>query len=132
MEPRRIASYLLLEPIGHGGMAVVYRAQQETLDRTVAVKVLSENLAASPEFMERFRREARTAANLRHPNVITVHDFGQDERGVPFLVLEYIEGPTLADLMDTGLDDARIPGLLDQIAAGLDYAHARGVIHRDI
>jgi serine/threonine protein kinase len=132
MEPRRIASYLLLEPIGHGGMAVVYRAHQESLDRPVAVKVLSENLAASDEFMERFRREARTAANLRHPNVITVHDFGQDERGVPYLVLEYIEGPTLADLMDTGLDDERIPGLLDQIAAGLDYAHSRGVIHRDI
>jgi serine/threonine protein kinase len=132
MEPRRIASYTLLEPIGHGGMAVVYRARQESLDRTVAVKILSENLAASPEFMERFRREARTAANLRHPNVITVHDFGQDERGVPYLVLEYIEGPTLADLMDAGLDDGRIPNLLDQIAAGLDYAHARGVIHRDI
>jgi serine/threonine protein kinase len=132
MEPRRIASYTLLEPIGHGGMAVVYRARQESLDRTVAVKILSENLAASPEFMERFRREARTAANLRHPNVITVHDFGEDERGVPYLVLEYIEGPTLADLMDAGLDDGRIPNLLDQIAAGLDYAHARGVIHRDI
>jgi serine/threonine protein kinase len=132
MEPRRIASYTLLEPIGHGGMAVVYRARQDSLERTVAVKILSENLAASPEFMERFRREARTAANLRHPNVITVFDFGQDERGVPYLVLEYIEGPTLADLMDSGLDDHRIPGLLDQIAAGLDYAHARGVIHRDI
>src|SRR3981081_600440 len=132
MDPRRVSSYLLLEPIGHGGMAVVYRAQQETLDRTVAVKVLSENLAASPEFMERFRREARTAANLRHPNVITVHDFGEDERGVPYLVLEYIGGPTLADLMDVGLDDQRIPDLLDQIAAGLDYAHAHGVIHRDI
>jgi serine/threonine protein kinase len=132
MEPRRIASYTLLEPIGHGGMAVVYRARQDSLDRTVAVKVLSENLAASTEFLERFRREARTAANLRHPNVITVFDFGQDERGVPYLVLEYIEGPTLADLMDKGLDDSRIPDLLDQIAAGLDYAHARGVIHRDI
>ena len=132
MEPRRIASYILLEPLGHGGMAVVYRARQESLDRTVAVKVLSENLAASTEFMERFRREARTAANLRHPNVITVHDFGEDERGVPYLVLEYIEGPTLADLMDVGLDDSRIPDLLDQIAAGLDYAHAHGVIHRDI
>src|SRR5579864_3101063 len=132
MEPRRIASYTLLEPIGHGGMAVVYRARQDSLERTVAVKILSENLAASPEFMERFRREARTAANLRHPNVITVFDFGQDERGVPYLVLEYIEGPTLADLMDTGLDDSRVPDLLDQIAAGLDYAHARGVIHRDI
>src|SRR5712691_1380313 len=132
MEPRRIASYTLLEPIGHGGMAVVYRACQESLDRTVAVKILSENLAASTEFMERFRREACTAANLRHPNVITVHDYGQDERGVPYLVLEYIEGPTLADLMDAGLEDARVPNLLDQIAAGLDYAHARGVIHRDI
>jgi serine/threonine protein kinase len=132
MEPRRIASYTLLEVIGHGGMATVYRANQERLDRTVAVKVLSENLAHSTEFMERFRREARTAANMRHPNVITVHDFGEDERGVPYLVLEYIEGPTLADLMDAGLDDARIPDLLDQIAAGLDYAHARGVVHRDI
>src|ERR1700694_205199 len=132
MEPRRLASYVLLEPIGHGGMAVVYRARQESLDRTVAVKVLSENLAASSEFMERFRREARTAASMRHPNVITVHDFGEDERGVPYLVLEYIGGPTLADLMDVGLDDQRIPDLLDQVAAGLDYAHARGVIHRDI
>ena len=132
MEPRRISSYTLLEPIGHGGMAVVYRARQETLDRTVAVKLLSENLAASAEFMERFRREARTAANMNHPNVITVHDFGQDDRGVPYLVLEYIEGSTLADLMDAGLDDERIPDLLDQIAGGLDYAHARGVIHRDI
>ena len=132
MEPRRIASYSLLEPIGHGGMAVVYRAHQESLDRQVAIKVLSENLAASEEFMERFRREARTAANLHHPNVITVHDFGQDERGVPYLVLEYVEGPSLADLMDAGLDDSRIPDFLDQIAAGLDYAHARGVIHRDI
>src|SRR5438128_1460776 len=132
MEPRRLASYTLLEPIGHGGMAVVYRARQESLDRTVAVKVLSENLAASTEFMERFRREARTAASMRHPNVITVHDFGEDDRGVPYLVLEYIGGPTLADLMDVGLDDQRIPDLLDQIAAGLDYAHAHGVIHRDI
>jgi serine/threonine-protein kinase len=113
-------------------MAVVYRARQESLDRTVAVKVLSENLAASSEFMERFRREARTAASMRHPNVITVHDFGEDDRGVPYLVLEYIGGPTLADLMDAGLDDQRIPDLLDQVAAGLDYAHARGVIHRDI
>jgi serine/threonine-protein kinase len=132
MEPRRIASYTLLEPIGHGGMAVVYRARQDSLERTVAIKVLSENLAASTEFMERFRREARTAANLRHPNVITVFDFGQDERGVPYLVLEYVEGPTLADLMDCGLDDNRLPDLLDQIAAGLDYAHRRGVIHRDV
>jgi serine/threonine protein kinase len=132
MPERRIASYELLEPIGHGGMAIVYKARQERLDRTVAVKILSENLAASSEFMERFRREARTAANLRHPNVITVHDFGEDDRGVPYLVLEYIEGPTLADLMDAGLDDERIPGLLDQVAAGLDYAHAHGVIHRDI
>src|SRR5919202_1237692 len=132
MEPRRIASYTLLEPIGHGGMAAVYRARQETLDRAVAIKVLAEHLATSDEFMQRFVREARTAASMRHPNVITVHDFGQDERGVPYLVLEYIEGPTLADLMDEGLEDSRIPNLLDQIAAGLDYAHARGVIHRDI
>src|SRR5215470_19841802 len=101
MEPRRISSYTLLEPIGHGGMAMVYRARQDSLDRTVAVKVLSENLAASSEFMERFRREARTAANLRHPNVITVFDFGQDELGMHGTAREYIEGATLADLMDS-------------------------------
>ena len=130
--PRRIGSYALLEPIGHGGMAIVYRAHQQSLDRIVAIKVLSENLAASAEFMERFRREARTVAKLRHPTVITVYDFGEDERGVPYLVLEFVEGASLADLMDMGLDDARIPDLLDQIAAGLDYAHARGVIHRDV
>jgi eukaryotic-like serine/threonine-protein kinase len=132
MEPRRIASYTLLESIGYGGMAVVYRARQDSLDRTVAIKVLSESLAASPEFKQRFKREAQTAANLRHPNVITVYDFGEDERGVPYLVLEYVEGPTLADLMDVGLDDERVADLLDQIAAGLDYAHARGVVHRDV
>ncbi len=132
MEPRRIANYTLLEQIGYGGMAVVYRARQETLDRTVAIKILPENMAASSELMERFRLEARTSANLRHPNVITVHDFGEDERGVAYLVMEYIEGATLADVMDAGLDDERIPDLLHQIAAGLDYAHARGVIHRDI
>ncbi|MDQ3812052.1 MAG: serine/threonine protein kinase [Chloroflexota bacterium] len=132
MEPRRIASYTLLEPIGSGGMAIVYRARQETLDRIVAVKVLSDNLAMSGEFIERFRREARTAASMRHPNVITVHDFGQDERGVPYLVVEYVEGATLADLMDRGLDDVRVPNLLEQVAAGLDYAHSRGVIHRDV
>jgi serine/threonine protein kinase len=132
MEPRRISSYTLLEPIGRGGMAAVYRARQETLDRIVAVKILSDNLATSDEFMQRFVREARTAANMRHPNVITVHDFGQDERGVPYLVLEYVDGLTLADLMDAGLEDQRIPDLLDQIAAGLDYAHGRGVIHRDV
>src|SRR4051812_40339977 len=74
MSQRRLAGYVLLDRIGHGGMAVVYRAHQEKLDRPVAVKILSENLAASNEFLERFRREARTAANLRHPNVITVHD----------------------------------------------------------
>src|SRR5260370_10039177 len=132
MQPRRIASYVLLETLGYGGMASVYRARQESLDRTVAIKILSDNLAASSEFMERFRREARTAANLHHPNVITVHDCGEDDRGVPYLVLEYIGGPTLADLMDVGLDDQRIPDLMEQVAAGLDYAHARGVIHRDI
>jgi serine/threonine protein kinase len=132
MEARRIASYTLLEPIGFGGMAVVYKARQETLDRIVAVKLMSETFASSEEFIERFRREARTAANMRHPNVVTVHDFGLDERGVPYLVLEFVEGATLADLMDAGLDDARVPDLLDQIAAGLDYAHSRGVIHRDV
>src|SRR3982075_1022510 len=132
MEPRRLASYTCVEPIGQGGMAVIDRARQDSLERSGARKVPSESLAASSEFMEPSRRETRTAASMRHPNVITVHDFGEDERGVPYLVLEYIGGPTLADLMDAGLADQRIPDLRDQVAAGLDYAHARGVIHRDI
>ncbi|HEV7666798.1 MAG TPA: protein kinase, partial [Chloroflexota bacterium] len=112
-DAHRIPGYELLQLIGHGGMAVVYKARQASTGRTVAIKILSENLAASGEFMERFRREARTASTLCHPNVITAYDFGEDERGVPYLVFEYIGGPTLADVMDKGLDDQPIPDLLD-------------------
>ena len=129
--PRRIGPYEIRETIGQGGMAAVYKAHQPSLDRVVALKVISAHLASETEFMERFRQEALASARLTHPNIVIVHDFGEDG-GVPYLVMEYVEGTTLSELLDDALSPERAQNLVDQIAAGLDYAHSRGVVHRDI
>jgi serine/threonine-protein kinase len=114
-------------------MAVVYRAEDLTLGRTVAVKVLREQLGSEPEFLERFRREARAAARLNHPNVIAVYDVGQD--GVSnFIVMEYVEGQDLKDIIraEGVLGPERVIDIGCQIAAALEYAHRVGLVHRDI
>lgn len=129
--PRRIGPYEIQETIGRGGMAAVYRAYQPSLDRVVAIKVISAHLASEPEFMERFRQEARAIARLSHPNILIVHDFGE-ENGVPYLVMELVDGPTLADLIEKEIALEEIPPLAIQVASGLDYAHSRGIVHRDI
>lgn len=129
--PEWIGPYQVRALLGRGGMAAVYQAYQPSLDRVVALKVMSAHLAAEPEFLERFRQEAWVIAKLVHPNIVTVHDAGE-ERGSPYLVMEYVDGRTLADLLDEDLPLERVPGILRQVAAGLDYAHARGVVHRDI
>ncbi len=130
-ELRQIGPFEILDTIAYGGMAAVYRAYQPSLDRTVALKVISPALAADPEFMERFRQEALAAARLSHPNILVVHDFGID-RGQPFIVMQYVNGSTLASLIHDGLDGPRMADVLDQLAAGLDYAHARKIVHRDV
>jgi len=114
-------------------MATVYRARDGELERPVAVKVLAEHLADTPDFHDRFLREARLAAQLSHPNIVQVFDVGEDD-GRPFIVMECVEGATLADeLKERGrLDPAKVVDLALQICGGLEHAHAAGLVHRDI
>jgi predicted Ser/Thr protein kinase len=120
----------VLEVLGRGGMGVVYKARQTSLDRVVALKVLAH--PDTPGFEERFTREARALAALSHPNIVTVHDFGR-ENGVYFLVAEYIEGPTLRQkLLQGRLDPAETRAILGQLCDALEFAHRNGVIHRDL
>jgi serine/threonine protein kinase len=124
--------YALGEPLGRGGMAVVYRATDTVLGRPVAVKVLSDGLARDPAFVERFRREARAAARLAHAGVVTVFDHGS-EGDVHYIVMELVEGPTLADLLARGpLGAERTAAIGDAVLAALEAAHARGLVHRDV
>jgi len=119
--------------IARGGMGEVYKARHPNLNRTVAIKVLSAFFKDDPGFNKRFAREAKTMAQLRHPNIITIHDFG-DQEGLPFIVMEYLTGETLSQILARqgclALDEG-LP-LLQDLASALDYAHQQGVIHRDI
>jgi hypothetical protein len=112
-------------------MGRVYRARQKDLDRTVAVKILPADLALNPDFEERFRREAQALASLDHPHVVAVHDFAvEDDRG--FLVMEHVDGTDLRGLLESGLPRERALELLRQLCGALEYAHARGIVHRDV
>ena len=122
--------YRLERPLGHGGMATVYLAQDEELDRPVAIKLLAENLAGDTAFRERFLREARLAAGLSHPNVVRVYDAGETEDGRPFIVMEYVPGTTLAEA--GRLPPERSVELVVQACQGLAHAHAAGLVHRDV
>ena len=125
--------YRLLEPLGSGGMAVVYKAMDTMLERVVSVKILKADYAKDEDFRERFKQEARAAANLSHPNIVTVYDFGVDEDQV-FIVMEYINGTDLKTLIrDKGhfsVEDT--VGLMAQACAGVGYAHRAGLVHCDI
>ncbi len=127
-----LGQYYLVEPIGKGGMATVYRAFQANVGRHVAVKVLSPDLADEAEFISRFEHEARVVAGLQHPNIVAVHDFGRD--GVlTYLVMRLMEGGSLDHLLRGGrLPLERVIQLTWQIAGALDYAHGRGIVHRDL
>jgi serine/threonine-protein kinase len=127
--------YRLFAPIASGGMGTVWRAEDTVLHRSVAVKVLSEGLAADDRFVERFRLEARAAAGLSHPNVAGVFDYGEDDRTqTPFIVMELLDGETLADrLHRTGPLPAEEAARIAALAAdALETAHASGVVHRDV
>jgi tRNA A-37 threonylcarbamoyl transferase component Bud32 len=125
--------YLLEEPIATGGMATVWRAHDELLARTVAVKILHDHLAADEAFRERFRREAIAAAKLSHPAVVSVFDTGSDGDRV-YLVMEYIDGPTLREVVnDLGvLEAGQAAAIGEQLARALAAAHERGLVHRDV
>lgn len=125
--------YQLLERLGSGGMAEVFRARDSMLDRYVAIKVLRVDYTANSGFQERFRQEARAAANLSHPNIVTVHDFGLDS-GQLFIVMEHIPGTDLKSLLRKRgrftMEEA-IP-LIVQACAGIGYAHRAGLVHCDV
>jgi eukaryotic-like serine/threonine-protein kinase len=125
--------YELHRRLGRGGMAEVYLARDQLLDRPVAVKVLFPALATDAGFVERFRREAQAAANLQHPNIVSVFDWGE-ANGTYFIVMEYVEGLTLAEqLRDEGrLHPDRAAEITADIAAALGFAHRNGVVHRDV
>ena len=125
--------YRLISEIARGGMAVVWRAEDTLLDRQVAVKVLHPQFAGDPEFLERFRREARAAARLSHPNIVPIYDVGEDA-GIPYIVMELVEGGNLKDRIRAAapLPDAEIRSIGATLAATLDYAHHKGIIHRDV
>jgi eukaryotic-like serine/threonine-protein kinase len=133
----RLGAYEIQALIGSGGMAGVYRAFDHNLQRSVAIKVLSASAAAEPHFAERFRQEARLIANLRHPNIVHIYDFGE-QGGLTYMVQELLPGPTLEQrLSDLAAQSARmsrdeIIANTAQLASALDAAHAVGIIHRDV
>ena len=133
--PEKIDKYVVLGELGRGAMGTVYKARDPVLDRLVAIKMMSEELVIEEEMRGRFNREAKSVAKLQHPNIVTIFDFGELENaGVPYIVMELLDGTSLAQMME----DAKPERLEDkvhivtQICRGLDYAHKRGVIHRDI
>ena len=130
-EGQRLGPYQLLERIGRGGMATVFRAYHPALDRQVAIKVLPEFLAEEPSYRERFLHEARSIARLRHPHILQVFDFG-DDSGVPYIVMELVEGGTLATRVGSPMHLEDVVAFLAPVAEALDYAHMNGVVHRDV
>jgi len=128
----KLGPYEILSPIGAGGMGEVFKARDTRLDRIVAVKVMPKHIAAREELRARFEREARTVSSLNHPNICVLYDIGKQD-GIDFMVLEYLEGETLAARIARGplpLDLALKYAM--QIADALDRAHRKGVVHRDV
>jgi len=125
--------YEIHRRLARGGMAQVYLARDRALDRPVAVKELVPEFATDPSFVERFRREAQAAANLSHPNIVGVYDWGAQD-GTYFIVMEYIDGPSLSKVLRTEgpLHPRRAAEIASEVAAGLGFAHSRGVVHRDV
>lgn len=124
--------YQLLRAIGRGGAAAVFEAHDLSLERRVAVKVLHRNLSSDPSFLERFRQEARSAASLSHPNVLAVHDWGEDD--VPFLVMELLGGGSMRSMLDAGavLTPSQTISVGLDACRGLHYAHGQNLVHRDV
>jgi serine/threonine protein kinase len=129
---KQFGSYQIVAPLGEGGMAAVYKAYQPAMQRFVAIKVLPRHMSISGEFTLRFQREARLVAQLQHPHILPVFDYGESD-GYPYIVMPFIVGGTLADILRqqrVSLAEAR--RIISQVGEALSYAHERGMIHRDI
>ena len=138
MTPTQIGRYQIEEPLGTGSMGAVYKAHDPLLDRTVAIKVMNACLLSDPaareEFMERFQREARAVARLSHPNIVSVYDIGSDEDTGPYIVMEYVPGPSLATILRQTpvLPLSQALDFLEQIGDALEEAHQHQIVHRDV
>ncbi|MCC6191036.1 MAG: serine/threonine protein kinase, partial [Anaerolineales bacterium] len=128
----QLGAYRIVAQVGKGGMAVVYKAYQASMDRYVAVKVLPRDMAADPQFTGRFENEARVVARLQHPHILPVFDYGQSE-GYTYFVMPLIETGTLAQMLrGKPLPVDELCTYVMEIGEALEYAHARGLLHRDI
>ena len=128
---RTLSHYQVLSLLGAGGMGEVYLARDPRLDRTVALKILPGELAADPDRMQRFTREAKAASALNHPNVATIYDVGESD-GISFIVMEHVEGETLLARISRRMTPPEVVDIAVQAADALDLAHAKGITHRDI
>ena len=136
MRSERIGRFEVLETLASGGMGVVYKARDPVLDRIVAVKTLGAGLSPieAESFRTRFAREAKSAGRLNHPNIVTIHDMGERDDGGAYIAMEFLEGRTLRDIVDSGvvLKPSSVADIAIQVAEGLAFAHRNGVIHCDI
>src|SRR3954470_8929392 len=124
--------YIIVKEVGRGGMGVVYQARQENLNRLVAVKMMVGGVHASEEGKQRFLKEAKAAARLNHPNIVAIHDWGEDG-GLPYFSMDYIEGKTLAQISrDKPLPHHAVAQIICALARAMHYAHTQGVLHRDL
>ena len=126
--------YEIIEKIGGGGMALVYKAKCRLLNRFVAVKILRPEFTSDDEFINKFKRESQAAASLSHPNIVNIYDVGNDENDVYYIVMEYVKGRTLKQIIkEQGqIDPEESIKIAKQIALALDHAHSNHIVHRDI
>src|SRR5947199_2378366 len=134
----KLGRYEVVRELGKGAMGIVYLAKDPLIGRLVALKTIRPAAHSdddeTKEFRQRFIREAQAAGILNHPSIVTVHDIGQDETGMSFIAMEYVEGQNIKEILSQGraLSFDQIGDIIAQIAEALDFAHAKGIVHRDV